>query len=191
MGDHLPVHPLDGITVLELPGLATAYCGKLLATLGAMVTKLEPPSGDPTRTYLTSAERGVVGSGAAFWYNNLGKAGGTVDLANPEGRERFARLLDHADVLLTEYQPAELSRQGLDCDALRASHPRLIVTAVTPFGLTGPFRNYVASDLTVLASGGQLFLTGYPDRRPLRYGGFQGYKQGVDPRGLRHAARRD
>lgn len=206
MADVHPVHPLDGITVLETPGLATAYCGKLLANLGATVLKLEPPAGDPARSYLTPVEAqgseewgagsGGDGSGqratgngedglnrtrqtgSAFWYNNLGKVGATLDPASAEGRERLWQLLGSTDVLLTDYQPATLHGLGLDLDALRAAHPGLIITSVTPFGLTGPFRDYGASDLTVLASGGQLFLTGYPDRRPLRYGGFQGYKQG-------------
>jgi crotonobetainyl-CoA:carnitine CoA-transferase CaiB-like acyl-CoA transferase len=166
-------HPLDGVTVVEMPGLATAYCGKLLANLGAAVLKLEPPSGDPVRAYRSPAEQGTLRTGAAFWYNNLGKSGLTFDIAAPHGQEQLHRLLITADVLLADHQAV-----GLDLDALQRAHPGLIVTVVSPFGLTGPFRDYASSDFTMLASGGQLFLTGYPDRRPLRYGGFQGYKQG-------------
>lgn len=168
---------ISDLTVVELPGLINAYCGRLLSLLGARVIKVEPPGGDPSRKY-DLAERAQSNQwGPTFWYNNANKECVVLDLEQPQGREDLLDLLDESDVLISAYAPDELGRLGLDPHELLAARYSLVVTAITPFGLTGPYRNYKGSDLVGLASGGQLYLTGYPDRRPVKYGGYQAYKQ--------------
>jgi crotonobetainyl-CoA:carnitine CoA-transferase CaiB-like acyl-CoA transferase len=148
--------PLHGLRVLELAGFVSGpFCGKLLADLGADVAKIEPPDGDPARAYgpfkddvPDPAHSGI------FMYLNHAKR-----LA---GRDELASLLGACDVAIVD-------RTGDVPD--RAAHPDIVVTAVTPFGLSGPRAHWRGGDLIVAAASGFMSLTGSPDREPLRPGG--------------------
>src|SRR5437764_12593761 len=147
-------HPLAGLKVVELaedPG--GEFAGLLLAQMGAEVTKLEPPGGSSTRAVGPFA-KGEEDADASltFWFYNSNKLSAVADLATDEGMGALHRLLAEADVFISTLQPARLAALGLDLNGLTDAHPRLIVLSVTPFGLTGPWRDYKSSDLVALAA---------------------------------------
>ncbi len=108
-------------------------------------------------------------SQSLFWlsYNN-NKRGITLNLESSDGREIFLRLVKDADILLESYPPGYMESLGLDYSKLSAENPRLVHTAVTPFGQTGPYREFRADDLEIMALAGVMSLTGHPGRTPLR-----------------------
>jgi benzylsuccinate CoA-transferase BbsE subunit len=172
-------HPLDGLKVVELADdPAGEYVGRLLAEMGARVTKIEPPEGAASRAIGPFA-KGMTGPDASlnFWFYNSNKASVTLDLGAPSGLALLNALVGQADILVCTLQPKALKAIGLDLDALSRAFPRLIVLSVTPFGLTGPWADYKSSDLIALAAGGPLNSCGYDDHSipPIRPGGNQGY----------------
>ena len=161
---------LHGVRVVEWSNFVSApFCGKLLAELGADVIKIEPPGlGDNSRSQgpfpqgIPHLERSGL-----FLFANLSKRGVTLNLETSAGRQLLEGLLFSADIFL-ENQPLHLlEKLGLDYPALETRHPQLIVTSISPYGRTGPYRNYQGCDLTVNAIGGLSFGTGYPHREPL------------------------
>jgi crotonobetainyl-CoA:carnitine CoA-transferase CaiB-like acyl-CoA transferase len=162
--------PLTALRIVEYStSIAAAASGKMLADLGAEVIKVEPPrSGDPARYHgpfpgdLPDPERSGL-----FLYLNANKRGITLDPALPTGRALLHRLLAEADVFLHNWSPAQAETRGLDYEPLHQRHTHLIVTAVTPYGSTGPYANYQGADLTACAAGGVSVGTGFPDRPPL------------------------
>ena len=161
---------LQGVRVVEWGNFISApFCGKVLAELGAEVIKVEAPlSGDDSRRHgpfpggVPDLERSGL-----FLLANINKRGISLDLRSPQGREVLGRLLEGADVFLLNQQPGVVQQSALDYESLRTNHPQLIVTAITPYGLTGPYKDYRGCDLTVNALGGLSFGTGYPHREPL------------------------
>jgi crotonobetainyl-CoA:carnitine CoA-transferase CaiB-like acyl-CoA transferase len=143
--------PLDGLRVLELAGFVSGpFCGKLLADLGAELVKIEPEGGDPSRRY--GPFRNDVPDphrSGLFIYLNHGKR-----LAS---RAELPSLLGESDVVIAD--------RAVDAPE------RVVVTAITPFGLTGPKAAWRGGDLVVAAASGFMSLTGSPDREPLRPGG--------------------
>lgn len=141
--------PLEGIRVVEwtqdMPG---AYCGKLLADLGAEVIKIEEPEGDPIRRRgpypqdVPDPERS-----AFFLFLNNNKLGITLDLRATADRHLLDGLLQDTDIFIAECPVVMLNERGLEYEALSKVNPQLIVTAVTPFGLTGPYKDYKTTDL--------------------------------------------
>ncbi|MSQ33537.1 MAG: CoA transferase [Dehalococcoidia bacterium] len=169
-----PLTALGDLRVLELCDEKGQYMGKLLADMGADVIKVEPPGGDAARRVgpflddTPGPERSL-----SFWYHNTSKRAITLDLERPEGQRLFKELARRADILLESQPPGYLDRLGLGYDDLSALNPRLIMTSLTPFGQTGPYRDYLASDLTLLALGGVMASCGYseadfPDAPPIR-----------------------
>lgn len=153
--------PLDGARVLEVTDESAEYCGRLLAGLGADVVKVEPPDGAPSRRLepFLDDEPGQERS-LAFWADNVGKR----SVVLPEGAagdSALAGLCDAADVLVHTLRPAAAERRGLDAEQLRARCPRLVVCAVTPFGSSGPWADYEADDLVLMALGGSMAACGY------------------------------
>ncbi|GIW08897.1 MAG: putative CoA-transferase [Dehalococcoidia bacterium] len=166
---------LAGLRVLDLTGPAGSYAGKLMAELGADVLKIEPPGGDPGRAYAPlSGDRSLH-----WWYHNTSKRSEIVDLNDEAGRARLWRLLDTADVLL-DTDPWALEAAGFQYEAMARRNPRLIWSSLTPFGLTGPRRNWKATDIVVSALGGLLYLGGMPERPPSWPGGEQSYLLGAN-----------
>lgn len=167
------VPPYAGLKVLEVGvDIDGEMTGKLLAGLGAEVTKVEPPEGAPTRRvgpFASSADDSE--ESLAFWFYNVGKR--SIVVADTS----WTALLGDIDVLICGLRPAEMSAAGIDLQRLCDRHPRLIAVAVTPFGMTGPWRDYRSSDLVALAAGGMLNSCGYDDHSvpPVRPGGDNGY----------------
>ncbi len=166
--------PLHDIRVLDLSEhVAGPFCTKLLAGLGAEVIKLESPGmGDAARhTGPFVAEVPDAEQSALFLYLNTGKKGITLDITQPEGASIFQRLVQDFDILVDSTPPGRMDRLGLAYDALSRLNPGLIYTAVTPFGQTGPYRDYKGSEIVAQATGGMMHVIGLPDREPLQIGG--------------------
>ena len=164
---------LGDITVLELSqGIPGAYCGKLLASLGARVIKVEPPEGDAGRSLPPFAgDTPHPERSAPFLYLNTAKESIALDLARAPGRSVFRRLVPEADVIVESYPPGTLARWGLSYAALSALNPGLILASITPFGQDGPYRDYLTNEIVAEALGGLLFTIGSPGREPLKMGG--------------------
>ena len=164
---------LSGLRVLEIGAMLSApYCGKLLADAGARVVKLEPPEvGDPARRYgpwpddVPHPERSGL-----FLYLNANKQGVTANLETPTGRGILRRLAAASDVVVHNVPPADMERLGLDYDALAADHPDLVMASISPWGLSGPWRDYKAHDINLAAAGGISEGLGEAHREPLTFG---------------------
>jgi crotonobetainyl-CoA:carnitine CoA-transferase CaiB-like acyl-CoA transferase len=160
---------LSGHRVLDLCDESGALAGKLLADLGADVIRIEPPGGDlvsrrgPYLRDQPGPERSL-----AWLALQTSKRGITLDLEQPQGASLLRRLAAGADVVLETARPGALDAIGLGADALRAEHPPLVWCSITPFGRTGPRADWLAGDLVVVAMGGNLGVTGDPDRPPVR-----------------------
>ena len=159
-----PPGPLNGLRVLELADETGQFCGKLLGDMGADVIKIEPPGGEPCRHVgpflddLPHPERSL-----SFWYYNTSKRGVTLNLETADGVRLFRRLAESADIILETFRPGFLASRGLDYESLRALNPTLILCSLTPFGQTGPWRDYRTADLLHMAAGGEMASCGYDE----------------------------
>jgi len=168
---------LTGLKVVELAeAIAGEFEGRLLAELGADVLKVERPGGSPTRAIgpFAGGEAGPDTS-LTFWYYNSNKRSAVLNYAIDHGRRSLDALLADADVLITTFQPRELTVLDLSPETLSRLYPRLIVLSITPFGLTGPWADYRSSELVAMALGGPLNSCGYDDHKipPINPGGAQ------------------
>ena len=154
--------PLDGIRVVEFSHVVMGpACGLVLADLGADVVKVEPTTGDKTRT-LGAASAGV------FTTYSRNKRSVAVDIGAPEGLAFAKRLIAEADVLIENFRPGALDAAGLGYAALEAEQPRLVYCSLKGF-LSGPYEQRVALDEVVQMMGGLAYMTG-PPGTPLRAG---------------------
>ncbi len=178
---------LDGLRVLEVGHLVgAAYATKLLADLGAEGVKIEPPgAGDRAR------QRGPFAGGTPhpersglFLYLNANKRGITLDLTRPGGREVLDRLVAHADLLVHNVLPGVMAALGLDYHHLAALNPKLVMTSIAPFGVTGPHAGYRGTDVVTWSAGGVATLNGTPgepDLPPLKtFGDQSGFQAGLN-----------
>jgi benzylsuccinate CoA-transferase BbsE subunit len=160
------------------------FCGKLLGDLGADVVKIEPPGGERNRHVgpflddIPHPERSL-----SFWYYNTSKRSITLNLETADGRQLFARLAAAADIILETFRPGFMASLGFDYEALRNQNSRLIMCALTPFGQTGPWRDYLSSDLLHMAAGGEMASCGYdevdvPNAPPIAPGGGNAWHMG-------------
>lgn len=171
---------LADISVVELSrGAAAAFAGRLCADAGARVVLVEPPEGHELRRegpFLGDA--GHPETSAWHLHANAGKRSVTLDIETQAGP--LLGLLESADILLTDLPAHALDPVGLSWPALHARWPSLVMTRVTPFGDTGPYRRYEATNIVCLALGGQLKITGDPGRPPLSNFGRQAeYQAGL------------
>ncbi|HLW70391.1 MAG TPA: CoA transferase [Candidatus Binataceae bacterium] len=178
---------LSSLKIVEVGEMVSApYAAKLMADLGAEVIKIERPGiGDGAR------RRGPFPGGTShqeksglFLYLNANKYGVTLDLARAEGMELLDRLCADADILIHNVAPPDMARIGLDFARMRRVNPRLVMTSITPYGLTGPWRDWRAEDLTLWSAGGICVINGggmdHPEMPPLRaFGSQSGFQGGV------------
>ena len=160
---------LSPYRVLDLCHEHGMICGQILGDLGADVVAIEPPGGAAAR------RRGPFyrdtphpDRSLNWWAYSRNKRSMTLDVSTPEGQATLRRLAARADFLIESFAPGTLAAYGLGYADLQALNPALIYVSITPFGQTGPKAGYTASDLTLLAAGGQLALTGDADRPPVR-----------------------
>ena len=157
---------LQGLRVVELgESVSAPYCTKLLADMGAEVVKIERPGvGDQSREYGPFLnDRPHHERSGLFLYLNSNKQGITLDLDTPTGREILGALLAKSQVFVHNLHPTEMDRLEVDYETLRAHNDQLVMASITPFGLTGPYRNYKAYDINLAAAGGICEGLGSPD----------------------------
>jgi crotonobetainyl-CoA:carnitine CoA-transferase CaiB-like acyl-CoA transferase len=160
---------LKGYRILDLTDEKGFLCGKILGDLGADVIKIEKPGGDPARRIGPFFHNAPDPEKSLHWSSfNSSKRGITLNLHDPEGREIFRKLGDKADIIIESFAPGYMDKLGLGYTALSASNPGLIMTSITPFGQTGPYKDRKASDLAILAMSGLMSITGDADRPPIR-----------------------
>jgi crotonobetainyl-CoA:carnitine CoA-transferase CaiB-like acyl-CoA transferase len=160
--------PLAGIRVLDLgTRIGAPFAATLLADMGAEVIKVElPGQGDFMRTI-----GHFVDGYSLFWaVEGRNRKSVTCDLRKPAGQALAKRLVAHIDVVVENFQPGTLESWGLGYEALATINPGVILTRVSVYGQTGPYRNRPGLDRNGIAMGGLLYITGYPDRPPVRPG---------------------
>ena len=160
--------PLQGLKVLELGTLiAGPYCGRLLAEFGADVVKVEAPGeGDPLRKW-----RKLHEGNSLWWYAQArNKKSIAVNLRDAEGQAVVRRLAKDADIVVENFRPGTLEKWGLGYEDLARENPRLIMVRLSGFGQTGPYRDRPGFGAIGESMGGMRYLTGYPDRAPVRVG---------------------
>ncbi|MET9909049.1 CoA transferase [Streptomyces sp. NPDC006476] len=142
------MRPLEGISVVELGmWVAAPAAATMLADWGADVIKVEAPTGDPNRYTLRHVGQDID-SAPPFETDNRGKRGIVLDLRSEDGREVLERLLERADVFVTNLRPGALERLGLDPEELRERHPRLVVGTLTGYGWAGAERDRAGYDVS-------------------------------------------
>ena len=160
--------PLQGIKVIELGTLiAGPFCARLLAEFGAEVIKIEPPgTGDPLRKW-----RKLHAGTSLWWYAQArNKKSVTLDLRQTEAQEIVRRLARDADIVVENFRPGALEKWGVGWDALSKINPRLIMVRLSGFGQTGPYRDRAGFGAIGESMGGLRYVTGHPDRPPVRVG---------------------
>ena len=173
MPDATKTMPLDGLKVLEMGTLiAGPFCGRLLAEFGADVIKIESPpgekgdGGDPLRKW-----RKLHEGTSLWWYAQArNKKSVTVNLREKEGQEIVRKLALEADIIVENFRPGTLEKWNLGFDSLGKENPKLIMVRLSGFGQTGPYRDRVGFGAIGESMGGMRYLTGYPDRAPVRVG---------------------
>jgi crotonobetainyl-CoA:carnitine CoA-transferase CaiB-like acyl-CoA transferase len=167
---------LSDLRIIELAqGIAGPYCGKLCADLGAEVIKVEPPEGDRSRRLGPFPEDNPhAEKSGLFLHLNTGKKSVTLDVDVTSGQVVLKKLLENADVIVESDGPARMAERGLSYEDLKGDFPRLVHVSVTPFGATGPYKDYQGNSLTAMAMSTIMYNTGDPDREPLTTGGAPG-----------------
>jgi crotonobetainyl-CoA:carnitine CoA-transferase CaiB-like acyl-CoA transferase len=162
---------LSPYRVLDLTDERGLLCGRILADLGADVLQVEPPAGNSARRLGPFYRDEPDPDRSLYWWSYAaGKRSITLDPAVPDGKALLERLVRSAHFLIESGGPGELAALGLDYEELAALNPGLIVVSITPFGQTGPYAAYSASDLVGMGLGGFMYVTGDPDRAPVRVG---------------------
>ena len=164
---------LSGMKVLDFTHeRAGPYCTRLLAGYGAQVLKIEKPgSGDMLRHVAPFVnDQAGLERGLAFHWLNAGKQSLTLDLKSEQGVGLARRLVGEADVVVESFAPGTLRRVGLAPEQMLAINPALVVTSISNFGQTGPYRDFRADETVLYAMSGGMVATGDPDRPPLDSG---------------------
>ncbi|MDQ6636163.1 MAG: CoA transferase [Candidatus Dormibacteraeota bacterium] len=159
---------LAGLRVLELGSLiAGPFCTRQLADMGARVLKIEPPgTGDPLRNWSVLSEEGSLWS----FVQSRNKESIAIDLRSPIGQELVRRLAERVDVVVENFRAGRLESWGLGPDVLRKANPRLVLVRISGFGQDGPYRDRPGYGSTGESMGGLRYVTGFPDRPPLKMG---------------------
>ncbi len=161
--------PLSPYRVLDLTDEKGYLCGKILGDLGADVIKVEPPCGDAGRKnrpfYHNIPDKN---KSLYFLAYNTNKRSITLNIETSDGHDIFQKLGKTADFLIESYNPGYMDKIGLGYSVLKAANPRIIMVSITPFGQNGPYKDWKASDIVLIAMGGLSHITGSPDRPPAR-----------------------
>jgi formyl-CoA transferase len=158
--------PLAGIRVLELGSLiAGPFCAKTLADFGAEVIKIEPPgAGDPLRKWRR------MRNGVSLWWHvqSRNKRSLTCDLRRPEGQQIVRRLAARSHIAIENFRPGALEKWNLGWEALSRENPKLILVRISGYGQSGPYCERPGFAAIAEALGGLRYVTGFPDRPPVR-----------------------
>jgi crotonobetainyl-CoA:carnitine CoA-transferase CaiB-like acyl-CoA transferase len=161
--------PLEGIRILDVgTRVAAPFAATLLGDFGAEVIKVEQPG---TGDFMRGIGPFDAGGGSLWWaVEGRNKKSVTLDLRTRRGQELFRALARRADVVVENFQPGTLEKWGIGPEVLLREHPDLILTRASVYGQTGPYRDRPGLDRNGIGFGGLLYLTGYPDRPPVRPG---------------------
>src|SRR5882762_494327 len=165
---HRSMGPLSDIKVLELGTLiAGPFCSRIFAEFGAQVIKIESPDGgDPLRQW-----RKLHNGTSLWWYLQArNKKSVTVNMREPEGQEIVRKLAAAAHIVIENFRPGTLEKWGLGWDRLSQLNPGLVMVRLSGYGQTGPYRGRAGFGAIGEAMGGLRYVTGYPDRAPVRVG---------------------
>ena len=160
--------PLEGMRIIDVgTRIGAPFAATLLGDFGAEIWKVElPGQGDFMRTIGP-----FVDGHSLFWaVEGRNKKSVTLDLRKPRGQELFKKMVPLADAIVENFQPGTLEGWGLGYDELAALNPKVVLTRATVYGQDGPYRDRPGLDRNGIAHGGLLYLTGYPDRPPVRPG---------------------
>jgi crotonobetainyl-CoA:carnitine CoA-transferase CaiB-like acyl-CoA transferase len=163
-----PRAALAGVKVIEMGGLiAGPYAASLFAQFGADVIKIESPGeGDPLRQW-----RKLHKGTSLWWYSiSRNKQSITLNLKSEEGREIVKELVKDADILVENFRPGAMEAWGLGWDELSQLNPSLVMVRISGYGQTGPYRDRPGFANIAEAMGGLRYVSGYPDRAPVRTG---------------------
>jgi crotonobetainyl-CoA:carnitine CoA-transferase CaiB-like acyl-CoA transferase len=149
-------HLLHGLQALDLTAPIGSACGRILASFGVDVVRLDAPS-SPNPTELDRWRAA-----------NIGKRSMTLDIESPVDRERFIDLVRKADFVIESFEPGYLRSKGLDYAALAAINPAIILVSISPFGQSGPYADFKGGELIASAMGGVLITLGDADRPPVK-----------------------
>ena len=176
----MPDMALSDIMVLDFTHhVSGPYCTKLLADYGAEVIKIERPgSGDPARA-IGPFPKDVPHpeKSGTFLHLNTNKRSVTLDLNSKDGREIALKLAQRADIVVESFRPGIMAGFGLDYQTLNSANPALVVTSISNFGQTGPYRDWRASEIILYGMGGELYTTGLDYREPVKMGANVGLYQ--------------
>src|SRR5262249_16888794 len=138
---------LSPYRVLDVSGPLGFLTGRILGDLGADVIKVEPPGGDPSRSWPPFHERDGVRQSLFWAAYNVNKRGITLDIESESGQFLFRELARTADFIVESFAPGYLASRRIGYEHLRGDNPRLIFVSVTPYGQSGPARDFLASDI--------------------------------------------
>lgn len=159
---------LEGYRALDLTDEKGFLCGKILAELGVDVIKVEKPGGDLSRRCGPFWHDEADPEKSLYWFAyNSSKRGITLNLEREEGKRIFRDLIQTADFVIESNDPGQLAKIGFGYPDLCRIKKDIILTSITPFGQTGPYSQYKATDLTLMGMAGVLFMTGDSDKRPV------------------------
>ena len=162
---------LASYRALDLTDEKGFICGLALADLGADVIKVEPPGGHPSRNVGPFYGGIPHREQSLYWFAyNANKRGITLNIETDDGREIFEGLVQRADFVIESFPPGYLDGLDLGYSFLQGINRSVILTSITPFGQSGPYRDFKASDIVSMALGGYMYLTGDSDRPPVRIG---------------------
>ena len=160
--------PLEGVRVLELGNMIAApFCTRILAEFGAEVIKIEDPKGgDQLRNWRKMYK------GTSLWWlaQARNKKSVTVDMRTPQGQEIVRAAAIRADIVVENFRPGTLERWTIGWEALKALNAKLIMVRLSGYGQTGPYKDRPGFGVIGEAMGGMRYVTGYPDRPPVRMG---------------------
>lgn len=158
---------LSGYRVLDLCGPRGAYCGKLLADLGAEVIKVEPPVGDKARSVPPFKGDDPHPEKSLYFASfNTNKKSVVLDLTDANDRSIFGKLVQTSDAVVEDFQPGFLSSLQLDYPELKQLNPGLVLASITGFGQSGLYRGFVSEDIVAFAMSGMMNISGSPTRPP-------------------------
>ena len=171
--------PLEGLKVLEMGTLiAGPFCGRLLAEFGAEVIKIETPAnekgegGDPLRKWRKLHDADGNGEATSLWWyaQARNKKSVTVNLREKDGQEIVRKLALDADIIVENFRPGTMEKWNLAYETLAKDNPGLIMVRLSGYGQTGPYKDRVGFGAIGESMGGMRYITGSPDRAPVRVG---------------------
>ena len=160
---------LNGCRALDLTDEKGFLCGKILADLGADVIKVEKPGGDPSRRIGPFWADTPHPEKSLYWFAyNSNKRGITLDIEANKGQEILKELVKTADFVIESFSPGFMDSLGMGYSALSGIKKGIILTSITPFGQSGPYKDYQSSDIVIMGMSGVLYQTGDPDHPPVQ-----------------------